>query len=526
MTAHRGAVDLLLAALCVACYWGSLRGPWLLDDHVLIARNPLVRDAGNLARIWTSDYWAGADIDTGLYRPLPITTYALTYAVARGNTVPYHATNIALHALVTLLVWRVGMRGRRDLPTVACAALFAVHPVHAEAVANVVGRSELLVAAGFLVALAAHRRLAADSPAPPRRRAAWIAAEAAGAAVMLFSKETGAALLLYFLVEDSGTGRLSGRASRGRLAPGYLALCLAAACYALMRGAAVTGAMIGPHVDSLRGRLALGATAALKNAQMLVAPAGQRAVWPHPQLDAVPWWVIAAGILLVGAMAAATAAAARRATPARLGIALALVSSLLLLHPVPNTAWIWERGLYVPSIGLVWALHGILDAIPSRRGRSIAALAVLGLCVLYGAQTLRMDRVFSAEGRFWAHQVAADPRDSNALSSLAAVRRKEGGRAAGLALQSRAYEAEPRRAPVVAAYASMLLEDGDTTRASEVLTSASLARLDFHHASQSARLLRSLEQLARAVGAARAADAFAVRAVRRARAPADAYAGE
>ena len=526
MLARRGVIETLLVALCVACYWGSLRGPWLLDDHVLIARNPMVQRAEWWPRIWVSDYWESIGVQTGLYRPLPVATYALTYALAGANTLPYHATNLALHILATLLVFRVLLRGARnpqgarnprDALALGAAALFAVHPVHAEAVANVVGRSELLVAVGFLVALWAHRALAAGEHASRRRRAAWIAAELAGAAVMLFSKETGVALLLYFLVEDAGTGRLADRAVRRRLAPAYLALTAVAAAYALLRSFAVTGAMIGPQIDSVRGRLALTATAALKNAQMLLLPAGQRAVWNHPPLDAVPWWAIAAGIALVAALGLATAAAARRATPLRLALALAFISSLLLLHPVPNTAWIWERGLYVPSIGIVWALYAMGDSVALPRGRSLAAALLCIAAALFAPRAWRMSRVFSGESEFWSHQAAMDPADTAALVSLSEVRLRGGDREGAAALRARAYGLEPARAPVVAAHAALLLEMGDPARARDVLTSAARTRLEFHNTQQAVLLLRSLEQLARRAAAPEAAQVFAGQASRRAR---------
>src|SRR5207237_8844422 len=92
----------------------------------------------------------------GLYRPLPMFTFAITYFYFGQWTLPYHLTNVALHAGVVLLFWLWLLRGTLRLQACFAALWFALHPVHVEAVAIVVGRSELLVALLFLLAMRAH----------------------------------------------------------------------------------------------------------------------------------------------------------------------------------------------------------------------------------------------------------------------------------------------------------------------------------------------------------------------------------
>ena len=80
------------------------------------------------------------------YRPLVTLTYMLD-ARSPLSPVPYHATNVLLHVLGSVLflalLLRLGLR--RDVSTVA-ASLFAVHPVVAGAVAYIPGRNDLLLA--------------------------------------------------------------------------------------------------------------------------------------------------------------------------------------------------------------------------------------------------------------------------------------------------------------------------------------------------------------------------------------------
>jgi hypothetical protein len=67
------------------------------------------------------------------------------YALWGLRPVGYHLTNLILHAANTVWVWWL-LRCYRAAPWLAllAALVFAVHPVHTEAVANVVGRAELL----------------------------------------------------------------------------------------------------------------------------------------------------------------------------------------------------------------------------------------------------------------------------------------------------------------------------------------------------------------------------------------------
>src|SRR6185437_3355986 len=93
--------------------------------------------------------WMGA----GLYRPLTISAFTLQWAVGRGAPWIFHATNITAYIIVCVLVLALA---RLMLPPAAAwtaAALFAVDPLHVEAVGNVVGQSELWAACGVLGAV-------------------------------------------------------------------------------------------------------------------------------------------------------------------------------------------------------------------------------------------------------------------------------------------------------------------------------------------------------------------------------------
>ena len=152
----------LPALAAIACYLPALFNGFTYDDVPIVQKNPRVTRLSAIPELWLTDYWKpGHDkvrvVDARrdrLYRPLTLTTYCLDAAWQGVRPLGYHLVNVLLHALLTALVWRFAERltGDRLVASVA-ALLFAVHPIHVEAVANVVGRAELLSALGTLLGL-------------------------------------------------------------------------------------------------------------------------------------------------------------------------------------------------------------------------------------------------------------------------------------------------------------------------------------------------------------------------------------
>ncbi|TWT44632.1 Tetratricopeptide repeat protein [Phycisphaerae bacterium RAS1] len=152
--------------LGVLCYANSYFNEFAYDDVEIVAKHPRVRSLANQREIWLSDWWKPFREEDRvldkqrdrLYRPLATFSFALQYALSRDDPAAYHAVNIVLHGLMCGLVWLLAQRllGDRSVSSIA-ALIFAVHPLHSEAVANVVGRAEvlaaLLLALGILVLL-------------------------------------------------------------------------------------------------------------------------------------------------------------------------------------------------------------------------------------------------------------------------------------------------------------------------------------------------------------------------------------
>ena len=97
------------------------------------------------------------------YRPLTVFTFRLNYLVHELHPLGYHLTNVLLHAGVTLLYHHLCGTLLSGAAAALAALLFAVHPVHTEAVTGVVGRAELLASVFFLTALVHYGKIARRS---------------------------------------------------------------------------------------------------------------------------------------------------------------------------------------------------------------------------------------------------------------------------------------------------------------------------------------------------------------------------
>jgi 4-amino-4-deoxy-L-arabinose transferase-like glycosyltransferase len=132
--------------------------------------------------MWKNDFW-GTSLRSrgthGSYRPLCVLSFRLNHWACGFRPWGYHAVNVLLHCLATGLVYKTGRVVAPSRSSVAgvAALLFAVHPVHTEAVAGIVGRADVLSSIFFLLSFLTYtlhvrsrERLSESSPRKCRRR--------------------------------------------------------------------------------------------------------------------------------------------------------------------------------------------------------------------------------------------------------------------------------------------------------------------------------------------------------------------
>jgi hypothetical protein len=114
---------------------------FIVDDHAFLAR------AGNLVRAFARPYMNVVDGRHAYYRPLVTVSYGVDAQWSGLHPFGYHATNVVLHAVASVLLYALLRRVafRRTVAVVA-ALVFAVHPLLASAVAWIPGRNDSLLA--------------------------------------------------------------------------------------------------------------------------------------------------------------------------------------------------------------------------------------------------------------------------------------------------------------------------------------------------------------------------------------------
>jgi tetratricopeptide (TPR) repeat protein len=385
-TRARFAGAILPAVMAAAAYMSSIGGGYTFDDRWVILQNPLVQQAG-LWEIFTGVYTPGP-----VYRPLTLLTFAVHERLG-WNPLADHIGNVALHVLVTLLVYALAGRiTRSEIARVFGAMLFALHPIHTEAVANLVGRAELLAAVCALTSLVAFARFVERRD----HAALWLFTALATFAIGPFAKESSLSILPVIVLLQRHLAPATPWRRHATVAMAFLA----AALPYLFARIAFTGALTYPthfamadnplaHVPAAQ-RIATALVVLVEYLGLLLAPITLSADYSYNQIPIVTsfgdlrlWLAIA---VLLGITSVVWRV--RQRSPAMILCAAFVVCTLSLTSNLafPIGTIKGERLLYLPSVGWCIAI-GLVAAWALRRHFAATSLAVSLVFVLYGART-------------------------------------------------------------------------------------------------------------------------------------------
>jgi tetratricopeptide (TPR) repeat protein len=368
----------LCGFLALLVYLNSLPNDFVVDDRPQIVDNAFLRRPDGLRKIFTTDVWAffGQEVAGSYYRPLMHSAFYAGWRLFHQNATGYRAVNLLLHACISMLLfwWLRRLRATEGVAGVA-AALFAVHPVHVEAVAWISALPDLLCSLFFLLGFTLY--LAGWSMCGWRK---GLAGAGLGACVLLglLAKETGIVLPvmlgLYAVAEHGGTaGGTPAVLRRGAAsgAPTWAAMAVAIGLYLALRWHAL-GTLIpvlrGPRLPlqlELAGWLAMLYEYTIR----VVAPVRFSAFHRLEYPVSVFGWRTAAGLAIACALVALAAWLRRHGRLEWLAAALFLVA-LLPCFPgsrYPNGYELGDRYLYLPSAGFCWLLAVAIARLQDNR---------------------------------------------------------------------------------------------------------------------------------------------------------------
>lgn len=454
---ERDRAGLLLAA-CLLTFANALSGAFTYDDKAAVRDNLLIRAPESAGQLFRTSYFGwprGVGVN---YRPILMLSYAAQWWIHGGRVEAYHAVNVLLHAAVTLAFWLLLRRLRLgDAAAFGAALLFAVHPVHVEAVASIVGRGETLTALFVLGYL-----LLGLSAARGNRQALSVAGALVCYALGCLTKESAvvapALAFLVLLAAPEAEARLSARIrfafSRGLWLYAGSAAVLVGVLY-LRRsvlGAAVSGG--GSGIYELENPLApLPALARAWNAALILARYAGRIVFPLELTADESAWSLPlatgrspaalAGIGLLALAAILSLARFSRKIPVAFGLlffGLAFLPASNLLFPIGTL--FAERLAYLPSAGLCLVLGAALAAgaetFPQWTARRRAALAALAL--VFAARAAVRNTVWRSDQALFENSIRTSPSSAKAWYNDALIAVDRGDARRGLDHARRATE--------------------------------------------------------------------------------------
>lgn len=407
-----------IVATVLLTYAGTFRVPLLFDDVSAITENPSIRDLWSLPQVLT----VPADTLTA-GRPLVNFSFAVSYALSKGEPWGYHVLNLALHVFASLTLFGVirrtlvtpvlKPRWGESSQTVAgtIALLWGIHPIQTQTVTYVSQRAESLMALFYLLTLYCFIR------GVGRREGLWHPLAVGACLLGAMCKEVIVTAPIIVLLYDRTFIEGNFRSALGRRKLFYSALAstwLVIAC--LLADVRHRGVGFGAGMSAFHY--------ALTQCRAITLYLGL-SLWPHPLIfdrgtavidsvgDALPFALILAGLI-----AAAVWAWARNPVsgfaPAWFFILLAPASSIV---PVTG-ATIAENRVYLPLAAVITlAVVAVYRSFSSRVAHVVGAGVALAAIFV----TVGRNRDFQSEVGLWTDTVRKIPENPRAHYNLAVL---------------------------------------------------------------------------------------------------------
>ena len=434
---------LSLLLLVVVSSGIGIRNDFTYDDVEVIKRNAEVHTLHHWWTLFAHSYWPRAYGGDG-YRPLTMLAFATQWVIGGGAAWVFHATNIALYGAVTIAVFCFAAL---LLPTGAAwlvAALFAVHPVHVEAVASTVGQSELWVALLVIPAMTIYlRRSLVGTTLSVGEAAAICVCYTLG----LFAKEHAIVLPALIVAAEVLLGSENRPLAQRlvRIRPLILCLTLLASLYLAARSAVKGGDISGfqPFVVfqtldlSYANRVLTMIGVVPQWTRLLLWPVRLTTEYAPPDVDIAqgPSVVQLPGLLLlVGILGLAMVLWKRRGLGAIASFGIAWFCITLLPSSnfiIPAGIIIAERTLFLPSLGAlvaigalaVWIAQRVAESRSFALRRNLSVTACCGVAIILiaaGARSASRTVVWHDNDRLFTQGIIDAPQSYRAYYMLGA----------------------------------------------------------------------------------------------------------
>jgi hypothetical protein len=419
--------DWWIAALCVmalalAASANSIANGFAYDDNYLLVKLDRTHSLAGWWRDFGNTYWPVNWGGDG-YRPLSSILYRLQWVLGDGSPAVFHSVNVGLHTVTSVAVLWLACGVMPFAAAAVVAALYAVHPVHVEAIANAVGQSELWVALLVVIALGLYVHGRAAGPIPVGR---WLGIGALYVVSMFFKEHAIVLPGLLLLAEATVVGDnapLMRRLARVRLP--LLVLTALAVAFLWARSRVVISGVAGfvPYLpfqivrftDTDRILTAIGV--APEWLRLMLWPARLVTEYSPRFVDIAQGPSVAQlpGLLVLAGALGLTVVCWRRSPVTSFGIAWMVLTLLPASNfIVPAGFIVAERTLLLPSVGAMLAVGSVVPWLYARLERRTvaqwAAAGALGVLLMLGiARSYTRNRVWNDNDTLFRQSVIDAP---------------------------------------------------------------------------------------------------------------------
>jgi tetratricopeptide (TPR) repeat protein len=426
LTAWLYPFALLVAAFLA--YQNSFSGKFLFDDVAGVQNNFEIR---RLWPIWNTMWGPPGSGVAG--RPVVQLSYAINYAIHGLDVRGYHAGNLILHAMTSLVLFGV-IRRTLALPAMspkfgqhatnlafAITLIWLTHPLLTDSITYISGRTEIL--AGMFLSLTLYCFIRGIIEA--RHSRCWNVLACVCCIIGIGCKEilVVAPLLVWLYDRMFVAGSFVGALRQRRL--------LYAGLFTSLLFIPLNLSMADFHRHALVAQERLSSWDYLKVQSEVIVMYVRLSVWPHPLVIDYQGWnthptllkVLPFGMAVLAALGLTIYGVVRQHPAGFAGawffLILAPTSSIL---PLP-TEIATERRMYLPLIAMValvvlsgWRI--LLRAASSREGRQYLAGAVLVIVAGEIHATRTRNAAYQDVKALWADVVARRPNNARGLTNL------------------------------------------------------------------------------------------------------------
>ena len=421
-----------IAVLTFMVYASSLTNAFVdFDDALLIYNNALVLRMSpyTLWRIFTS-------YDPELYIPLTLLLYQVQYLIAGPSSTVFHFTNLLLHIANTLLVvWVISMLAGKRWMGVFAGMLFAVHPIHTEAIAWAAATKDLLAACFFLLSIGFYMRFLTYEEKKNLHRSAI------AFAMGLLSKVVILLLPFVLLLLDHHRGRGINRKTIGEKKIFF-------ALSALFAVIAVVGKLGNPRMLSIFETVLMSGKSTVFYLQKLFIPTELSVLYPQdPSITFAHSEFIIAALLSVALMGLFLWSF-RRAPRFCLGLGLFLLPLIPNFVNFSKNGYLFfasDRYVYLPSIGILYLAALLLErwVTTQKRAQCGAAISII-VIVVFAVSSNAHSRTWKNSESLYRNILQQYPHSTMAMNNLGSVLMAQDKHEEALTLFEQVFELEQR----------------------------------------------------------------------------------